>query len=152
MEKEVMYNRICEQLSSLICDEKNVIANLANASSLLYMNLEKLNWVGFYLLSQQELILGPFQGSIACTRIPIGKGVCGKSVERMETIRVDDVHQFPTHIACDSASNSEIVIPIIKENQCLGVLDIDSYVFSRFDEVDQHYLEKFVQILVQHVF
>ena len=126
-----------------------MIANMANMSALLFAELPELNWAGFYLFKNKELILGPFQGKVACMHIPLGKGVCGVCAESRCTQRVDNVHEFVNHIACDSASNSEIVIPLIKEDTLLGVLDIDSPIFSRFDAVDQHYLEKAADILLQ---
>jgi len=146
--KEENYRLVIKQLSSLLEGETDEIANLANASALLGQFLEDINWVGFYLLKSGGLVLGPFQGLPACVRIPLGKGVCGTAAERLETIRVADVHQFPGHIACDAASHSEIVIPMIKDNRLIGVLDIDSPVKNRFDEADQQYLEQFVKTLV----
>jgi len=149
--REENYERVIGQLSALLEGENNQIANLANAAALLAQFLQNINWVGFYLLDGGELVLGPFQGLPACVRIPLGKGVCGTSAARKETIRVDDVHLFPGHIACDAASQSEIVVPMIKDGQLLGVLDIDSPAKSRFDETDQRYLEKFVERLVQYL-
>jgi len=148
--REENYKTLHQQLDALLEGEKNRIANLANASALLYQFLEDVNWAGFYLLEGDELILGPFQGLPACTRIPLGKGVCGTAAVRMETVRVEDVHQFPGHIACDAASRSEIVVPMIHEGQLVGVLDIDSPKLNRFDAVDQTYLERFVEVLMQH--
>lgn len=131
--------------------EPNRIANLANAATLLGQFLTDVNWVGFYLLDERsekkELVLGPFQGLPACVHIPLGKGVCGTSAERRETMLVPDVHAFPGHIACDAASQSEIVVPILLGDELIGVLDIDSPVKSRFDDTDQRYLELFVQKL-----
>jgi L-methionine (R)-S-oxide reductase len=128
--------------------ESDLIANLANAAALLFWNLPAINWTGFYLLKQRELVLGPFQGKIACVRIKLGQGVCGNAAEQRQTLVVPNVHEFPGHIACDSASNSEIVIPIIKSDGLIGVLDIDSPEFGRFDDQDKSELEKFVQILI----
>ncbi|WP_435923867.1 GAF domain-containing protein [Paenibacillus sp. DYY-L-2] len=145
--REDQQNAILSQLGSLIEGERSTAANLANASALLNFFMNDINWVGFYLFDGRELVLGPFQGLPACIRIPMGKGVCGTSAERKETLRVEDVHAFPGHIACDAASNSEIVVPIVKEGQLLGVLDIDSPLKGRFDEQDQVFLERFVQIL-----
>lgn len=145
--REDQQNAILSQLGSLIEGERSTAANLANASALLNFFMNDINWVGFYLFDGRELVLGPFQGLPACIRIPMGKGVCGTSAERRETLRVEDVHAFPGHIACDAASNSEIVVPIVKEGQLLGVLDIDSPLKGRFDEQDQVFLERFVQIL-----
>lgn len=145
--REDQQNAILSQLGSLIEGERSTAANMANASALLNFFMNDINWVGFYLFDGRELVLGPFQGLPACIRIPMGKGVCGTSAERRETLRVEDVHAFPGHIACDAASNSEIVVPIVKEGQLLGVLDIDSPLKGRFDEQDQVFLERFVQIL-----
>ncbi|MCQ6278385.1 GAF domain-containing protein [Bacillus sp. EB600] len=144
------YDLVKKQLQALVHDEKNRIANLSNAAALLNQFLDRINWVGFYLIdNDSELVLGPFQGLPACIRIPIGKGVCGTAAMKKETIRVQDVNQFPGHIACDAASQSEIVIPIIKDGNLLGVLDIDSPENGRFDELDQQQLEEFVEILAQ---
>ncbi|MFC4801098.1 MULTISPECIES: GAF domain-containing protein [Neobacillus] len=149
--REENYELVKKQLHALIHDEKNQIANLSNASSLLNQFLDRINWVGFYLMEDGELVLGPFQGLPACVRIPVGKGVCGTAVQKAETLRVADVHQFPGHIACDAASQSEIVIPLVKGDQVIGVLDIDSPEKNRFDELDQEKLEEFVSILIEHV-
>jgi L-methionine (R)-S-oxide reductase len=144
------YVLVKKQLQALVHDEKNQVANLSNASALLNQFLDRTNWVGFYLMdTNDELVLGPFQGLPACIRIPLGKGVCGTAAKNQETIRVEDVNQFPGHIACDSASNSEIVIPMIKEGKLVGVLDIDSPEKNRFDDLDQKMLEEFVEILIQ---
>lgn len=131
------YENLLKQLQALCANETDLIANLSNISACLNINMKELNWVGFYLYKNQELVLGPFQGRPACIRIPIGKGVCGTCVQQMKPIRVDNVHEFSGHIACDSASNSEIVLPLIKDEKCLGVLDIDSYKFARFDQNDE---------------
>jgi L-methionine (R)-S-oxide reductase len=141
-----------EEIYALIKDEKNIIANLANISAYLNEILSNINWVGFYLLEDNELILGPFQGRVACVRIPIGKGVCGTAAYQRTTICVDDVHQFQGHIACDSHSRSEIVIPIIKEQQLIGVLDVDSPSYNRFSQKDQIFLEKVVELMVEYLF
>jgi len=144
------YELVKKQLQALVHDEHNQIANLSNASALLNQFLDRINWVGFYLMeNDSELVLGPFQGLPACIRIPLGKGVCGTAALKKETIRVEDVNTFPGHIACDSASQSEIVIPLLKDGNLLGVLDIDSPEKNRFDELDQQKLEEFVEILVQ---
>ncbi|MBQ8993434.1 MAG: GAF domain-containing protein [Turicibacter sp.] len=127
------------------------MANLANASALLNQFLEDINWVGFYLAKRNELVLGPFQGLPACIRIPFTKGVCGHAATTKETVIVKNVHEFPGHIACDGATNSEIVIPIVKDGQLIGVLDIDSPILNRFSEIDQKYLEEFVQIIVKTI-
>ncbi|WP_066258173.1 GAF domain-containing protein [Neobacillus drentensis] len=150
--REENYNLVKKQLHAFIHDENNQIANLSNASALLNQFLDRINWVGFYLMdSNQQLVLGPFQGLPACIRIPLGKGVCGTSALKKETVLVADVNQFPGHIACDAASQSEIVIPLLKDGQLLGVLDIDSPEKNRFDALDQQKLEEFVAILVEHL-
>jgi len=149
---EENYELVIKQLKALIEGETNVIANLANAAALLNQFLDNINWVGFYLAEGEELVLGPFQGLPACVRIPFGKGVCGTAAANKKTERVADVHQFPGHIACDAASQSEIVVPMIKDGHVLGVLDIDSPIKNRFDEIDQKYLEKFVDILVSSIY
>lgn len=145
------YELVMKQLEALLEGEPNQIANLANAAALLHHFLDEVNWVGFYLNDGNELVLGPFQGLPACVRIPFGKGVCGTAATTRETLRVADVHLFPGHIACDAASESEIVVPIVKNEQLIGVLDIDSPRKNRFDELDQEYLEKFVQLLARYV-
>ena len=147
--KKAAYELCLQQLSGLLEIETDAIANLANSSALLAQTLPDTVFAGYYLYKDEELVLGPFQGKVSCTRIKMGKGVCGVCAESRCTQRVDNVHEFVNHIACDSASNSEIVIPLIKEDTLLGVLDIDSPVFSRFDAVDQHYLEKAADILLQ---
>ncbi|MFK9091165.1 GAF domain-containing protein [Bacillus salipaludis] len=150
--REENYELVKKQLSALLHDEPNQIANLSNASALLNQFLDRVNWVGFYLLDTNgELVLGPFQGLPACVRIPLGKGVCGTAALKQKTERVQDVNQFPGHIACDAASQSEIVIPLIKGDQLIGVLDIDSPETNRFDELDQQKLEEFVDILMKHI-
>ncbi|MFJ8240329.1 GAF domain-containing protein [Bacillus tropicus] len=145
------YETVIKQLDALLTGESNVVANLSNASALLNQFLDSVNWVGFYVTEGNQLVLGPFQGMPACVRIPFGRGVCGVAAETKTTQLVADVHQFPGHIACDSASNSEIVVPIIKDGNVIGVLDIDSPEKNRFDEVDQRYLEKFVETLLKHM-
>ena len=145
--KQKDYELVIKQLRALLEGESNTIANLANASALLNQFLNEVNWVGFYLMEDGELVLGPFQGLPACVRIPLGKGVCGTAAQNQKTERIEDVHAFPGHIACDAASQSEIVVPIVKHGQLLGVLDIDSPIKNRFDEIDQHYLEEFVKEL-----
>ncbi|MBE7102489.1 GAF domain-containing protein [Bacillus cereus] len=149
--REEQYETVIKQLDALLTGEPNVVANLSNASALLNQFLDRVNWVGFYVTEGNQLVLGPFQGMPACVRIPFGRGVCGVAAETKTTQLVADVHQFPGHIACDSASNSEIVVPIMKEGNIIGVLDIDSPEKNRFDEVDQHYLEKFVETLLKHM-
>lgn len=145
------YELLAKQLDALLTGEQDLIANLSNASALLNQFLEQINWVGFYLLKDNELVLGPFQGLPACVRIPIGRGVCGTTVAQKQTIVVEDVHAFPGHIACDAASKSEIVIPLIKNNEVIGVLDIDSPIESRFTQEDQVGLERFVTTLLKHL-
>ncbi|HDX9491880.1 GAF domain-containing protein [Bacillus thuringiensis] len=145
------YETVIKQLDALLTGESNVVANLSNASALLNQFLDRVNWVGFYVTEGTQLVLGPFQGMPACVRIPFGRGVCGVAAETKTTQLIADVHQFPGHIACDSASNSEIVVPIVKEGAVIGVLDIDSPEKNRFDEVDQRYLEKFVETLLKHM-
>lgn len=149
--KEENYKLVLKQLKALIEDEKDEIANLSNASALLNQFLDEVNWVGFYLWKNEELVLGPFQGLPACVRIPFGRGVCGTAVKEEKTMRVADVHQFPGHIACDAASQSEIVIPIYRKGTLFGVLDIDSPIKNRFDETDEKYLEQFASILSEYL-
>lgn len=149
--REENYALVIDQLKALISDEKNVVANLSNASALLNYFLHDINWVGFYITEGNELVLGPFQGLPACVRIPFGKGVCGTAAAEKRTVRVADVHTFPGHIACDAASQSEIVVPMIKDGRVIGVLDIDSPIKNRFDEVDEQYLQQFVETLIQYV-
>ena len=141
------YEKLLAELEALMEGVPHRIANLANASALLYARLEDLNWAGFYLMEQGRLVLGPFQGKPACIEIPVGKGVCGTAVQEDRTRLVPDVHLFPGHIACDSASNSEIVVPLHVGGQIVGVLDIDSPVHCRFTPIDQAGLEAFVKAL-----
>lgn len=148
--ENIMYDLICKQLEALIDKELPLVTNLSNASALLNEVLEDINWVGFYLLKEDILILGPFQGKVACTKIQLGKGVCGTAAKEDSTQLVENVHLFPGHIACDSASNSEIVIPINRGGKVVAVLDIDSTSFSRFDEQDKKGLEEIVQVLEKH--
>lgn len=143
------YSLLAAQLESLLADERDFIANAAQFSAFLYTQLDDLNWAGFYLNRNEELVLGPFQGQIACVRIPFGKGVCGTAAQRRETQRVLDVHAFPGHIACDSASNSELVVPLIKEGRLIGVLDLDSPRLARFDEADQAGIEALAAIFLK---
>lgn len=131
------YQRLTKQAQALIESESNLIANLSNVSALLNMELEDINWVGFYLMEEDQLVLGPFQGKPACVRIPVGRGVCGTAVATNQVQRVYDVHQFEGHIACDAASNSEIVIPFSVHGKIAGVLDIDSPNIGRFGEEDE---------------
>lgn len=139
------YERLTQQALCLIDGETDLIANLANISALLNMELDDINWVGFYLFKDDELVLGPFQGKPACIRITVGKGVCGTAFSTETVQRVDDVHQFAGHIACDAESNSEIVIPFYKNGELFGVLDIDSPNIARFSEIDEKGLVDFMK-------
>ncbi|MDO6542446.1 GAF domain-containing protein [Photobacterium sanguinicancri] len=149
--KLAFYNRLTKQAVAIIEDEPDVIANLSNISALLNMELEDINWVGFYLLKGEQLVLGPFQGKVACVRIPVGRGVCGTAISEDTVQRIDDVHQFEGHIACDAASNSEIVIPFRIGGELYGVLDIDSPILSRFDQFDEEGLVSFINALQKHL-
>ncbi|WP_281658333.1 GAF domain-containing protein [Halobacillus sp. Cin3] len=149
--KEQQYDLLNKQLKALIEDEKDDVANLSNASSLLNQFLDDVNWVGFYVWKEDELVLGPFQGMPACVRIPSGRGVCGTAVAERKVQRVEDVHAFPGHIACDAASQSEIVVPILKNGDIYGVLDIDSPSKGRFDKVDEQKLVEFVETLQNYI-
>ncbi|MEH6393775.1 GAF domain-containing protein [Pseudoalteromonas sp.] len=145
MQKQEFYQSLVKQTESLITGEPNIIANMANISALLFTSLDDVNWAGFYLIdSPTELVLGPFQGNPACIRIPVGKGVCGTAAATAQTQLVEDVHAFAGHIACDAASNSEIVIPIHKNGEVFAVLDIDSPSIARFDADDKLGLEALV--------
>ena len=148
--KSAGYAQLDSALAALLAGEHDLIANLANTSALLFTTLPQLNWAGFYLLrSPDELVLGPFQGKPACVRIALGRGVCGTAAATRRTVLVPNVHEFPGHIACDSASNSEIVLPLITDNgELLGVLDLDSPVLERFDAIDQQGLERIVRTLL----
>ncbi len=147
MEKKTDYKTLCGLLEALVKGVPHETANLANASALLWEHLPDINWAGFYLLEGKTLVLGPFQGKPACIEIPLGRGVCGTAARENATQLVADVHAFPGHIACDSASNSEIVVPIRKNGAVWGVLDIDSPLFGRFTEADRQGLEAAVKIL-----
>lgn len=149
--KDEFYKELNSYLTGLIEADKDWLAGLANASALLYMLMPDINWAGFYLYKGGELVLGPFQGKPACVRIALGRGVCGTAAKTREIQVVEDVDKFPGHIACDAASKSEIVLPIIKDGNLLGVLDIDSPIKSRFDEEDARGLKNFVDILIQHL-
>lgn len=151
MNKSEWYASLCAQLSSLLAGNQRKVTILANASALLYDALSDVNWAGFYLYDEEQdaLYLGPFQGKPACVHIPNGKGVCGSALVRRAVLRVDNVLEFPGHIACDSASRSEIVLPLIKKDTCLGVLDIDSARLRRFDEADEAGLNAFVDVLIR---
>ena len=146
------YEKLKKEVSALINGVPYEIANLANVSAALWQGMENINWVGFYLMESGKLVLGPFQGKPACIEIPLGRGVCGAAAQEKRTVLVEDVHQFPGHIACDSASNSEIVVPILKNGAIYGVLDIDSPYFSRFTLADQRGLEEIVKILEENLF
>ena len=149
---EKNYELVIKQLKALLDGEDDLIANLSNASALLNQFLSDINWVGFYLTKDKnQLVLGPFQGLPACVRIPFGRGVCGTAAANNETLRIADVHQFPGHIACDAASNSEIVIPLVKNDEVIGVLDIDSPLKERFNETDEKYLKLFVDALSEYI-
>ena len=147
MERKVDYEALCARLQALTDGVPYEIANFANAAALLWEFLPEINWAGFYLMTDGALVLGPFQGKPACIRIPVGKGVCGRAAQERKTLLVPDVHAFPGHIACDSASRSEVVVPLFKNGDVCGVLDIDSPYEGRFDEADQAGLEKFARIL-----
>ncbi len=142
MQIQTDYDLILAQLQAVTESEKDLIANLSNASAVLSMNLDRINWIGFYLVRGNQLVLGPFQGRPACVRIEFGKGVCGAAISSGMVQRVDDVHAFPGHIACDGASNSEIVLPLFRKGVPVAVLDIDSPVFNRFSPEDQKGLEQ----------
>ncbi|RLV60033.1 GAF domain-containing protein [Parashewanella curva] len=150
--KSEFYDTLNRQVLALFEGETNQVAAMANFSALLNEHLETINWVGFYLIENEQLVLGPFQGKVACVRIPLGRGVCGTAAAENVTQRIADVHQFEGHIACDSASNSEIVIPFRNGNEVVGVLDIDSPIFSRFDEEDQKGLELLLKSLESCLF
>jgi GAF domain-containing protein len=149
-DKPRAYAELETSLRALLAGEPDFVACAANTAALLYWSLPQLNWAGFYLLDSKsgDLVLGPFQGKPACVRIAIGKGVCGTAAARRETLLVEDVHAFPGHIACDSASNSEVVVPIVDGDRLLGVLDLDSPVHGRFDETDARGLEALVRVFV----
>jgi GAF domain-containing protein len=142
------YAELAQQLTGLLAGEKHRIANAANAAALIYGALSDVNWVGFYFLEAGELVVGPFQGKPACVRIAMGRGVCGTAAQSRRTVAVPDVHAFPGHIACDSASRSEIVVPLIRDGELLGVLDIDSPRLARFDDADREGLERLAAIYV----
>jgi L-methionine (R)-S-oxide reductase len=148
--KQKLYASLVVQLLSLLKGEHDFIANAANFSSLLFNSLPNVNWAGFYFLQGEELVLGPFQGNPACVRIPLGKGVCGVAAQQCETIIVPNVHEFPGHIACDVASNAEIVVPLFDGERLLGVLDLDSQTLGRFDDQDAEGLNELVTVFVAH--
>ncbi|MDZ5602152.1 GAF domain-containing protein [Pseudomonas sp. RP23018S] len=142
------YDLLAAQVQALFADERDFIANAAQFSAFLYHQVDDLNWAGFYLNRNEELVLGPFQGQVACVRIPFSRGVCGAAARTRQTQRVEDVHAFPGHIACDSASNSEVVIPLVKEGRLIGVLDLDSPTVGRFSEADQAGLERLAAVFL----
>ncbi len=147
--KPAAYRQLHRQLAALFADERHGVANAANMSALLYEALPDLNWVGFYFLQGGQLVVGPFQGKVACVRIALGSGVCGTAAERRETLIVADVHEFPGHIACDAASRSEIVVPLLHRGRVLGVLDLDSPRAARFDQEDGAGLRALADLFVQ---
>ncbi|MBD9416723.1 GAF domain-containing protein [Pseudomonas sp. PDM16] len=143
------YELLAAQLESLLADERDFIANAAQFSAFLFSEVTELNWAGFYLNKGEELILGPFQGKVACVRIPFGRGVCGAAASSRQTQCIEDVHAFPGHIACDSASNSELVVPLVKDGRLVGVLDLDSPQLARFRAEDQIGIERLVEIFLR---
>lgn len=149
MDKEAFYTKLAEELAALLAGERDLIANAANTAALLYQRMEAVNWAGFYFRHGDQLVLGPFQGQPACTRIAMGRGVCGTAAARRETIVVPDVHAFPGHIACDPASKAEVVVPILRDDQVVGVLDIDSPELGRFDATDGRGVERVVAVLLE---
>ena len=149
-DKVELYRELAQQLGGLLSGERDAIANAANTAALLFASLPDLNWVGFYFLrSPEELVLGPFQGRPACVRIAVGRGVCGTAVERRQSMLIEDVHAFADHIACDAASRSELVVPLIRDRRILGVIDLDSPLLSRFDLDDQRGIEAIAAIYVK---
>jgi L-methionine (R)-S-oxide reductase len=149
--KPVFYDELASELDALLTGEPDPVANAANAAAAIYHALPELNWAGFYFLRDRELVLGPFQGRPACVRIPIGKGVCGTAAAERRSLLVPDVEEFPGHIACDSASRSELVVPLLASGDVLGVLDLDSPVVARFDEADRLGCELLARIVVRHL-
>jgi L-methionine (R)-S-oxide reductase len=150
--EEERYRLLNSQLKSLLVKQDNLISNLSNLTAAINDTFEKVSWVGFYLFDGIKLYLGPFQGKVACTSIEIGRGVCGTSAAKRETIIVSDVNKFPGHIFCDSSSKSEIVIPLIKRNKLLGVLDLDSHDYNSFGKIDKEYLEEICKFLCEEIF
>lgn len=147
--KPELYEHLAGQLKALLEGERDALANAANFSALLFHSLPQVNWAGFYVHKGGGLVLGPFQGRPACVRIALGKGVCGTAAERRETVMVENVHEFPGHIACDSASNSEIVVPLLRGGRLVGVLDLDSPALARFDDADKVGLERLARIFLE---
>lgn len=148
--KAETYRELATQLDGLLSSETNGVANAANTAALLFHVLPDVNWAGFYFLRGDELVLGPFQGKVACVRLQLGRGVCGTSAQKRATVVVPDVEKFPGHVACDHASRSEIVVPLVKEGRLIGVLDVDSPSLARFDATDAAGLEKVAEIFLQH--
>jgi len=144
------YRELAAQLSAILAGETDGLANAANTSALLFAGLGEVNWAGFYFMRGGELVLGPFQGKVACVRLKVGRGVCGTAAQQRATIVVPDVEKFPGHVACDHASRSEIVVPLIKDGKLIGVLDVDSPSLARFDQVDANGLEEIVRIFLAH--
>lgn len=151
LSKQALYSALRDQASSLVVGERDFVANLANLSALLFMHLPDVNWAGFYLLKDEQLVLGPFQGKPACIRISVGRGVCGTAAQSGKSQLVEDVHQFDGHIACDVASRSEVVIPVFKQGSLIGVLDVDSPLKARFDQQDLVGLQAVVDVLEQQL-
>ncbi len=149
-DKEVFEN-LLKQVDAVLEYDAPLLSNLSNFIALIKDSFPKISWIGYYFTKNGFLYLGPFQGKVACTKIKIGNGVCGTSAEKRETIVVEDVHKFPGHIACDGGSNSEIVVPILRKEEIIGVLDLDSYSYSAFSEVDKIYLEKLVKLLTDKI-
>ena len=149
MDKKALYKELNTQLAALFADESDGLANAANMCAVLYHGLPRLNWVGFYFLHAEELVLGPFQGKVACVRIALGRGVCGTAAQRRETLVVPDVDAFPGHIACDAASRSEVVVPLLKHGRVLGVLDLDSPDLARFDVEDSDGLKTGCELFLE---
>lgn len=152
LSEEERYRLLVSQIKSLLMKEDNLISNLSNFTAIIKDTFDKISWVGFYLFNGEKLYLGPFQGKVACTNIEIGKGVCGTAARKRETIIVADVDMFPGHIACDSSSKSEIVIPLIQTGKLLGVLDIDSYEQNSFGIIDKNYVEEICKFLCDEIF
>ena len=151
LSKSELYDQLASQLSSLLAGERDLIANAANFSALIFHSLPDLNWAGVYFARDGEVVLGPFQGKPACVRIRVGQGVCGTAAASRATTIVPNVHEFPGHIACDSASNSEIVVPLVKNEELIGVLDLDSPVPARFDEEDAAGLNRLIDLLIETI-
>jgi len=149
---EEKYRSLLSQIKFLLTKDELLLSNLSNCTAALKQTFEKISWVGFYLFDGNQLYLGPFQGKVACTKIALGTGVCGAAASTKKSIIVKDVNEFPGHIACDSGSNSEIVIPIVKDNELIGVLDLDSYQYNAFNETDRKYLEDLCKFLAEEIF